>query len=529
MSESGKSILALLCWAVLSLLVTLELEASDNVVIPDDRNSRLTVGNVVVKEQEDILFFVTWPYLGDPLSGQECALNFYTLTLKPGLLSLQARPVGKGVCSGLLQKSRLLDNGDVLLVTGKRFQRWRNGEEAERTAFTEVKNIGSLGGLIELYDPAAFAISPEGHIATAVAVADPGKASGDGGHAFKAVVISPERSLQWSSPVSTGGFATLGKVVVTADGSALFQFGNSVHVFDSAGRETKLLLGDESGEIDPQQMGNLSPAEMQAYFQRMAVSNPAELTRLSAHPAGNSSFYVLYERKGGASSEEGITLANVSASGAVLSRISLGKSLRDLQLENWVDFRVRENTLILLGRVLATQPGVEARRDRYMQNVVSLVDLETRDIRSRLIPLDMRYLEAAMNAGDAEIKDLPGLPGGEPVLLSLLNGIPLDVTVGTVAKRQVLRVSEAAENLLAWSPGADRKLRDEQKAQNQPTAADQATQMQQYMQSMSDGSYMEQMIAELQKQLDSDPNMPPQLRAQLEQSIRQMRDQSGNR
>ena len=529
MSESGKSILTMLYWAVLSLLLTLELEASDNIVIPDDRNSRLAIGNVVENGRENTVFFVSSPYLGDPLSGQECALNFYTVTLKPGLPSLQAQPIGKGVCSGLLQKSRLLDNGGVLLITGKRFQRWRNGVEEERTAFSEVENIGSLGRLIEMYDPAAFAISPEGHIATAVAVADPGTASADGGPAFKAVVISPERSLQWSSPISTGGFATLGKVVVTADGSALFQFGNSVHLFDSAGRETKLLLGDESGEIDPQQMGNMSAAEMQAYFQRMAVSNPAELARLSAHPARNSSFYVLYERKGGASSGEGVTLARVSASGVVLSSFSLGNSLHELQLEKWVDFRVRENTLILLGRVLATQPGVEARRDRYMQNVVSLVDLDSKAVRSRLVPLDMRYLEAAMNAGDAEIKDLPGLPGGEPVLLSLLNGIPVDVTVGTVAQRQVLRVNEAPENLLAWSPGADRKLRDQQKAQNQPAAADQAEQMQQLMQSMSDGSYMEQMIAELQKQLDSDPDMPPQIRAQLEQSIRQMQNQTGNR
>lgn len=67
---------------------------------------------------------------------------------------------------------------------------------------------------------------------------------------------------------------------------------------------------------------------------------------------------------------------------------------------------------------------MQAKRKGWMQTVVSWIDLDTGVPISRLIPLDRRYLEAAMNAGDAEMQYLDGLPGGEPALLTSLGGVP---------------------------------------------------------------------------------------------------------
>lgn len=529
MPVPGKILLVLLCCGAISCLAPADAGASDNLIVPGDRNSGLTVENAVVRGRQSALFYFTWPNLGDPLSGNDCALNYYQVVLKPGLPSLDPQPVANGVCHGLIQKSRLLDNGDALMILGKRMERWRDGEMLDSTPFTAIEDMGSLAGFLDMYEPEAFSISPRGHIATAVVTPVSGSSSGSGRHTFNAIVISPDQSLLWRSEVRVSGFSTPGIVVAAPDGSALFQYGGALHIFDPQGTEALLRLAGDAGEIDPQQTGSMSPAEMQAYFQRMATSHPAEIARLSAYPADNGGFHVLYEIKGGAPGEEGTFLVQVSSAGVVSSEVALGDRLHQLQLENWKDFRVSGRHLYLLGQVLAVQPAVQSKRKRYMQNVVSMIDLDSKAIRSRLVPLDQRYLEAAMNAGDAEIQYLSGLPGGKPALLTVLNGVPVDVSVGSVSQRQVLRIHEAAGNLAAWNPTADQRMAEEHMAATKPSRQEQAEQAQQTLQSMADGSYMEQMIAELQKQLDSEPDMPPQLRAQLEQSIQQMRAQSGSR
>jgi len=92
-----------------------------------------------------------------------------------------------------------------------------------------------------------------------------------------------------------------------------------------------------------------------------------------------------------------------------------------------------------------------------MMKVVSWIDLDTGEIDSRLIPLDMRYLEAAMNAGDAEMQYLDGLPGGEPALLTSVDGVPLMVSIGKASKHPVLRINEVTNQLIAYSEGSREK------------------------------------------------------------------------
>jgi hypothetical protein len=100
---------------------------------------------------------------------------------------------------------------------------------------------------------------------------------------------------------------------------------------------------------------------------------------------------------------------------------------------------------------MVDQAGVNARRKQYRQNVVGRIDLEEGFQEARLIPLDRRYLEAVMNAGDAELKNIDDRPGGDPVLLSRVGDKPLAVTLAYLSRREVPRVDEVGEQLAPYA------------------------------------------------------------------------------
>ena len=232
----------------------------------------------------------------------------------------------------------------------------------------------------------------------------------------------------------------------------------------------------------------------------------------------------MYRREGGDSAAEGVYLLRLDSAGIVAEEFFLGNSLRDQGVEEWTDFRVTDGKLLLQGKVLASQPQVQSKRNAYGQNVISIYDLASRALDSRLIPLDMRYLEAAMNAGDAEIQNLPGLPGGDPARVTEVGDLPLDVTVGWIDHKQVLRLNPAGPDLAPWSPSDEKRRQAEIKDRSQLGQQSEMAAYQQMMESMADGSYMDAMAAELEKQIN-DPNLPPELKAQLEQTLQQMRQQ----
>src|SRR5210317_315215 len=92
------------------------LAASHTLRLDSDSNSRIVVENATVKGNETTVLFWTWPDLGDPNSGKECPLNFYSVTLRPGLKSVQADTVAREVCSGIVAKGGVLDDGDGLII-----------------------------------------------------------------------------------------------------------------------------------------------------------------------------------------------------------------------------------------------------------------------------------------------------------------------------------------------------------------------------------------------------------------------------
>lgn len=126
-------------------------------------------------------------------------------------------------------------------------------------------------------------------------------------------------------------------------------------------------------------------------------------------------------------------------------------------LERWFDFYLDGEQLVLLSSAAVTQKIVRKVKKKWGQNIVSWIDLDTGIPTPRMIPLDEQYLEAALNAGDAGQQYLEGQPGSEPVLLTTLGAKPLVVSVGWISHRQVLRLHEADEQLMAYTEAYDEK------------------------------------------------------------------------
>jgi hypothetical protein len=315
-----------------------------------------------------------------------------------------------------------------------------------------------------------------------------------------------------------------------------------------------------------------------------------EIEKLDAAARPGGGFDILFHREDGSESRNGFFLQSIGADGNLLSESSLGNQIVDHGLDDWFDFYVSGSDMVLLSRALATQAGVQSRRKKWTQNVVSWIDLETGVPESRLIPLDRRYLEAAMNAGDEGMQYLEGLPGGEPVLLTTLAGKPLVVSVGRIAPRQVVRLNEADHQLVAfteaWDESQARLAKDAARSQRkvnreatmqrmQATQAEAAGMTLEQYNALSNSEQKEALVrsgninqlmeaasreseammatqgvqqnspgqapvapqdmqqqiaaamAQAQEQMANDPNIPPEMRAQMEAIMGQMGQATG--
>ena len=437
-------------------------------LIPDDTNSRITVENAVVRGNETTVFFYTWPYLGDPDSGKPCPLNYYSVALKPGIPQAKANVVAKGVCGGLLQKSRLLDNGDALLLVGGKLERWHNGEQLDRRSLSSIQTFSELGMGADMADGLLFAISPRGDVVTVVYTGGTGSdKTKTTGQTLVVAAVNPDGSDKWQATIDSAAMGVVvEQVVAGADGSALLYIESlasglspnaesQLHFIAPDGSRKLFRLNQVEAQMDFSGMQNMSAADIQRQLQQQDSSRPEAIKKLKVTASRDGGYDVLFHRQGGPEERQGYFLHRINSSGELYAEMALGNQILLHGLEQWSDFRISGNTLVLLGSVLATQQGVNAKRKKWMQNAVSWIDLGSGTPDTRLIPLDGRYLEAAMNAGDADMQYLDGLPGGEPALLTSLGQKPLVVSVGMISRRPALRLNEADEQLLGYTEAFD--------------------------------------------------------------------------
>lgn len=448
------------------LIGSAQLGAAGNVLIPGDTNSRITVENAVVEGERTTVFFLTWPYLGDPDSGKPCPLNYYAVTLQPGLPGMPVETVAKGVCSSLFQKSRLLDDGDALLIVGDRLERWRQGERVDSRAFSAIDAISALGVSTALHGGQLYAISPAGDVVLAV------HSDGGGGGQAELVAASlrPDTTRRWEARIGDAGQYTAPDNVWAGNGgSALIQLnrgfaGTQLQVITADGSRAPVDLS--AGEADPASLVSMTPEEAQRFLRQQQEAKPESIKRVAAQARDDGGFDVLFQRRGGGPGREGHFLFRLDAQGRLQADIPLGGSISEYGLDDWHDFYLEDGQLVLLSRAAVTQKVVNGVRKGWGQNIVSRVDLETGTPDPRLIPLDGRYLEAALSAGDEGVQYLDGHPGSEPALLTRLGGQPLVVSIGWLSRRQALRVHEADPSLPAFT-----EVIDEQRTQAARDAA----------------------------------------------------------
>jgi len=415
------------------ILFSTNIIAAGNTLVPSDRNSRITVENAVIDGNETTVFFFTWPDMGDPKSGKPCPLNYYSVKLKPGLPSANADVVAKGVCGGLFQKSRLLDNGDALIIVRDRLERWRGGEQIKSQTFSSIDAVSKLGVTTDMMGGQYYDISPSGDVVLAIQSGDHTQDRSEYGSSLLVISsLKPDAQQRWEVKFSGDGYGNLTPVFAGSGGEALISNGFK------QGNESQLYHIDAKGVMNEIGLTDSEPVE-----------------KVHAVPREGGGFDVLVykdKRHGGNHS-----LYRIGPGGNLQSEISLGGHIVEHGLERWFDFYVDGEQLVLLSSAAVTQKVVRKVKKKWGQNIVSWIDLDTGTPTARMIPLDEQYLEAALNAGDEGQQYLDGQPGSEPALLTTMGGKPLVVSVGWISKRQVLRLHEADEQLMAYTEAYDEK------------------------------------------------------------------------
>ena len=144
--------------------------ASHTLRLDSDSNSRIVVENATVKGNETTVLFWTWPDIGDPNSGEECPLNFYSVTLRPGLKSVQADTLAREVCGGIVAKGGLLNGGDGLIIARDRLERWRAGDQLSSQSFSSIDATSKLRVTTADYGAQLWDVSESGNVVLAIPI-----------------------------------------------------------------------------------------------------------------------------------------------------------------------------------------------------------------------------------------------------------------------------------------------------------------------------------------------------------------------
>jgi hypothetical protein len=247
-------------------------------------------------------------------------------------------------------------------------------------------------------------------------------------------------------------YAAIDMTGLAADGQAAL-----LHV-SADGQRSDLPLLALAEPYDFMSMQPGSEADLQKAFDHMDENRSEQLDSLAARARDGGGFDVLFKRGSDTPERNGYFLLHLGPDGAVQSEKALGSVIDDNGLEQWKDFYVAGNELVVLSNVLATQTGANSKRKQWSQTALSRIDLASLEVETRLVPLDRQYLEAAMNAGDEGRQHLEGLPGGTPVLLTSVAGTPVSLETGWVKKRGTLRIFEMTDDLVAFTEYRDRQL-----------------------------------------------------------------------
>lgn len=440
------------------------MAAGRTIRLDDDSNSRLEIKDAFADRDRTTVLFWTWPDRGDPNFRNDCGKNYYTVTLRPGLPAAEPRLLAEGACAGTGQlHGGLLADGSGKFIVQDRLEHWRDGERVSSRPLAALAGVGTLHMKSSEMGAQFVDVSPAGDLALAVLVS--GYAAPEWNDASAVVAsLKPDNEMRWLVRMpSDGQMFSPERLWAGDDGSALLHYATIEMATLGAGEDQRLMYVSAAGKrvdiplveiAQPFDMMSIRPGSEEDFQKAMAhmdENRSEEIESLAARARSGGEFDVLFERESTTKERNGYFLLRLDRNGAVTDEKSLGSVIGDHGLDRWFDFYIDGNEVVLLSSALATQQGVNSRRKKWSQTAVSRIDLGTGQVRSRLIPLDRQYLEAAMNAGDADQQYLEGQPGGTPVLLTSLGSVPLALSQGWLKKRGTLRINEATDDLVAFS------------------------------------------------------------------------------
>jgi hypothetical protein len=451
---------------LLGLGMTPNLQASSKAFTSPDSNSRISVQNAVIDSRGTSVLFFTHPYLGDPQSGKPCPLNFYTARLESGWPEPRVETVASDVCGNASAHGALLEDGDVLILSLDRLERWRHGERVFSQPLEDMEATGGLG-VDSAYGGQIYDITAKGD--SVMAVPAGGAIRRDVGDASMVVVALDDAGrLRWQYLLELPGKqASPAGLWAASDGGALLRV--SAYSAGSMGTEERLVrLGSDGrklGEMwlfedetpDMEAFMNAAQENFEAAMAAADASGTESIDRLQVKARADDGFDLLLERKGGSDARRGHWLLRLGPNGELQTEQSLNQVMERHGIEDWYDFLLEGRSLVLLSRAFASQPAGQGQRQGYMQGLISRIDLDRGQAEVRRVPLDQRYLAAAMQAGDAERQYLDNMPGGEPALLTRLAGRPLVVSIGWLQRKQALRLDAESDDWAAFTDAVDRR------------------------------------------------------------------------
>jgi hypothetical protein len=444
-----------------SALTTPICLAGSAVAIPNDGNSRIAVPGARVQAGATTVLYYTYPDLGDPNSGKSCTLNFYAVVLQPGLDSATPKTLASGVCGFMGARASLLPNGDLLILVHDHLERWRSGKRLSSESFATVEATRGLG--VDTSNGGQFFdLAATGDSVIAVPRAG-NKQQRSSDFGAQVIGLNADGKLRWKLDLDVPGERlTIMGVWAGTDGGALLHVDSipsdnstiatedRLYPIISAGKLMPPVVIAKDKQLDMQSLSALKPEDMSRFGELMQNNYMEGIKKLNVFARPGGGFDVLLQRTSGADGREGHYLYQIARGGQIEAESRLTDRIEGHGLEYWSDFYIDGEQMVLLSQVNASQSGVQSRRTKYGQNAVSRMKLSGGQPETRLIPLDRRYLEAAMNAADEELQYLDDRPGGDPVLLSRLGSIPLAVSIGYLNRRFAVRFDEAGDDLISW-------------------------------------------------------------------------------
>jgi hypothetical protein len=445
-----------------SALMTPICLAGSAVAIPNDGNSRIAVLGARVQAGATTVLYYTHPDLGDPNSGKPCPLIFYAVVLRPGLEDAAPKLLASGVCGFMGPRASLLPNGDLLIIVHDHLERWRNGKRLSSESFATLQATRGLGVDTgkggQFFDLAATGDS-------VIAVPRAGsKQQRSSDFGAQVIGLNADGKLRWKLDLDVPGERlTVMGVWAGTDGGALLHVDSMpsdnstiatedrLYPILSAGKLLPPVVIAKDKQLDMQSLSALKPEDMSRFGELMKNNYMEGIKKLDVFARPGGGFDVLLQRTSGADGREGHYLYQIARGGQVEAESRLTDRIEGHGLGYWSNFYIDGDQMVLLSQVNASQSGVQSRRTKYPQNAVSRIKLSGGQPETRLIPLDRRYLEAAMNAGDEELQYLDDRPGGDPVLLSRIGSIPLAVSIGYLNRRFAVRFDEAGDDLISWN------------------------------------------------------------------------------